>query len=255
MTLIVDVEDLFEEAAGTLPESWAKIPLGDVCSVLNGFAFKSAYFNKKSNGVPVIRIRDLGKESSSTYYSGEFEPQYIVTSGDLLVGMDGTFRCRKWLGGKSLLNQRVCKLSPDEAFLEKTWLQYGLDRALRVIQGATSSMTVQHLSSRDIQRIPFPIPPRAEQRRIVGKLHEILGSLETCQARLARIPLMVRRFRLAVLAAACSGRLSQDWRNKRNGATEKNVDPDELPASWERVEFETLCTDITVGHVGPTAKG
>lgn len=211
MTLIVDVADLFEQESECLPTSWAKVPLGDICSVLNGFAFKSSHFNR-TKGVPLIRIRDLGRPASTTYYSGDYEPEYLIRNNDLLVGMDGTFRCRKWFGGKALLNQRVCKVTPDEQFLERTWLEYGLDRALRVIQNATSSMTVKHLSSRDIRKIPFPIPPRAEQRRLVAKLEDLLSKVDACQRRLDRVPLILKRFRQSVLAAACSGRLTEDWR-------------------------------------------
>lgn len=63
-----------------------------------------------------------------------------------------------------------------------------------------------------IRDLEFPIPPLAEQRRIVQKLEAVLGKVAACRARLARIPAILKRFRQAVLAAACSGRLTADWR-------------------------------------------
>jgi type I restriction enzyme S subunit len=58
----------------------------------------------------------------------------------------------------------------------------------------------------------IPLAPFNEQRRIVAKLEELLGKVEACQQRLARIPVLLKRFRQSVLAAACSGRLTSDWR-------------------------------------------
>src|SRR5436190_1579923 len=51
------------------------------------------------------------------------------------------------------------------------------------------------------------LPPFPEQRRIVAKLETLLGKVDACQQRLAKIPLLLKRFRQAVLTAACSGEL------------------------------------------------
>ena len=92
----------------------------------------------------------------------------------------------------------------------------------------------------------FPLPPLAEQRRIVAKLETLLGKVEACQQRLAKIPVILKRFRQAVLAAACSGELTVDW---RTSATEtasstfnesKEPDPYELPVSWRWVQLPSL---------------
>ena len=48
----------------------------------------------------------------------------------------------------------------------------------------------------------------------MAKLEKLLGKVDACQQRLARIPVLLKRFRQSVLAAACSGRLTADWREK-----------------------------------------
>src|SRR5947207_1583936 len=58
------------------------------------------------------------------------------------------------------------------------------------------------------------IAPLGEQQRIVTKLEKLLGKADTCQQRLAKIPALLKRFRQSVLAAACSGRLTTDWREQ-----------------------------------------
>lgn len=63
-----------------------------------------------------------------------------------------------------------------------------------------------------IEQVRLPLPPLPEQRRIVAKLEELLSKVDACQKRLDRIPLILKRFRQSVLAAACSGKLTEEWR-------------------------------------------
>ena len=65
-----------------------------------------------------------------------------------------------------------------------------------------------------MEGLEIPLAPLNEQQRIAAKLEKLLGQVDTCQTRLARIPALLKRFRQSVLAAACSGRLTADWREK-----------------------------------------
>lgn len=78
-----------------------------------------------------------------------------------------------------------------------------------------------------ISELELPLPPLAEQRRIVAKLEELLGKVSSSQQRLSRVPGLLKRFRQSVLAAACSGRLTADWReeNPETPAYEANLPP------------------------------
>jgi type I restriction enzyme S subunit len=50
----------------------------------------------------------------------------------------------------------------------------------------------------------------------VAKLEKLLDKVDSCQKRLAKIPILLKRFRQAVLAAASSGRITEDWRNEND---------------------------------------
>jgi len=67
-----------------------------------------------------------------------------------------------------------------------------------------------------------PIPPLAEQNRIVAKVEALLERVNRARERLARVPDILKRFRQSVLAAACSGQLTADWREEN---------PNVVPAS------------------------
>ena len=122
--------------------------------------------------MPLIRIRDVGKDSSETFYSGDFDEKFIVKSGDILIGMDGDFRLAVWQGERALLNQRVCKIESKGEVIDRGYLIHMLPRELQRIEDSTSYATVKHLSVKKIKAIEMPLPPLEEQKRIAEILDE-----------------------------------------------------------------------------------
>jgi len=138
---------------------WEKVKLGDQIEILSGFAFESQRFNGDI-GTPLIRIRDVGRDFSETYYDGDFDTKFLIQVGDLLVAMDGEFRVSEWKGANALLNQRVCKVTPrNTKKLDKRYLLYFLPFELKKIEDRTAFVTVKHLSVKDINSISIPLPP------------------------------------------------------------------------------------------------
>ena len=66
----------------------------------------------------------------------------------------------------------------------------------------------------------IPLPPLTEQKRIVEKVEELLARVNAARDRLEEVPKIMKRFRQSVLAAACSGRLTEDWREKNSVTTD-----------------------------------
>lgn len=145
-------------------------PLGDLCKVFNGFAFKSVHFNTLGIGLPIIRIRDVNTGFTDTFYSGEFDDRWLVEDGDILIGMDGDFRATRWGHGRALLNQRVCRLQDFVGDIEPAFVFYLVQDELKRIQSSITGSTVKHLSSHELNRSRIPVPPLEVQREIVRVL-------------------------------------------------------------------------------------
>lgn len=85
--------------------------------------------------------------------------------------------------------------------------------------------TVAMTGSVGLKRVPkevflseqIPLAPEAEQKRIADKLDTVLTRVDAVNTRLARVAPLLKRFRQSVLAAATSGRLTEDWRTKNPG--------------------------------------
>lgn len=146
--------------------------LGDHVEILSGFAFDSSRFATDGD-MPLVRIRDVVRGRTETYYSGPFDERFVVRKGDLLVGMDGDFNRETWSSEPALLNQRVCRISPLDANLDRRYLYHFLPQALMEIWHATPFATVKHLSVKTIREIVLPLPPISEQRRIAAILDKV----------------------------------------------------------------------------------
>ena len=63
-----------------------------------------------------------------------------------------------------------------------------------------------------MRELRAPLAPLNEQKRIADKLDAVLARVDACRERLDRVPAILKRFRQAVLAAATSGKLTEEWR-------------------------------------------
>ena len=152
--------------------TWEKVKLGDVCTVVNGFAFDSKKFNDEKKGIPLIRIRDVIRGYSETFFDGEYSDDYLINNGDALIGMDGEFNLSIWKGGQAILNQRVCRIFSNYKHLSQNYLIHFLPIALKEIESRTPFVTVKHLSSKELKNIGIPLPPLSEQIRIAAILDQ-----------------------------------------------------------------------------------
>lgn len=161
---------------------WAVKRLGEMLQIQNGYAFSSKKFSYTS-GTPLIRIRDLKSgNGTEVNFDDAYDPSYLVSRGDFLIGMDGEFRCYEWQGADALLNQRVCRLDDFADGLLPRFLLYGINKYLKEIEDFTAFTTVKHLSSKTIKSIEIPLPPLEEQQRIVALLDEAFEGLARSRA-------------------------------------------------------------------------
>lgn len=250
-------QDIIEQNINGLLDihnSWKRVPLALVSDVKNGFAFKSTSFNNQGEGERLIRIRDVLPGDTKTYYSGSIPDDYWVKPDDIVVGMDGDFNLAWWRSSPALLNQRVCRLDITSQNYIKRFFYRLLPGYLEAVNLNTSSTTVKHLSSKSLNELLIPLPPLAEQKVIADKLDTLLAQVENTKARLERIPQILKRFRQSVLAAAVSGRLTEEWRAK-NFVSPISMDtlednykvPDEfhgygIPETWVKSPIGNFCS-------------
>jgi type I restriction enzyme S subunit len=166
--------------------------LGEVQVFTNGFAFKSEDYQE--SGIGIVRMGELGSngeidESDMKYVSEQIAQSlpetFRVKPGDLLMGMSGSIG--KLAINRSpktyLLNQRVGRLEP--VLVEKPYLQVFLRTVEQHYLEISFGMAIKNLSTKQINETAFPLPPLAEQRRIVTKVEQLMALLDALETQLA----------------------------------------------------------------------
>ena len=172
----------------------------ELCNIQYGFAFDSSGFTEDSSFLPIVRIRDVKRGYSETYYTSEYPEEYVIHSGDLLVGMDGEFNIARWKSRDALLNQRVCKISAKKG-TDEEYLRFALSKALKEIENRTAFVTVKHLSAKALNKLELDVPSLSEQKRISNTLASIEDIVELRNNELKKLDDLIKA---RVVEASCS---------------------------------------------------
>lgn len=225
-----------------LPKGWARTPIGAVCDLINGRAFKPSDWSP--TGLPIVRIQNLNNpEASFNRFNGEVRSQFLIDSGQLLFAWSGTpgtsFGAHIWTGGRGVLNQHIFRVEFSEELFDKLFLRFAINQKLEELIGkAHGGVGLRHVTKSKFEETEIPLPPLAEQRRIVAKLEALTARTARARSDLKRVPILAERQRQAILVSAFSGRLTAGW---RGDPLECNADA--LPRGWSVIPFGELCVE------------
>jgi len=217
--------DTDEREEGMLPQGWALVELGSLAtSISNGLTQRQT---KNGKGVPVTRIEtiskgtiDLGRVGYLQNLSPELIEKYRLKSGDLLfsninsdlhLGKTALFEQNSipLLHGMNLLLIRV-----DQDAISPRFLHYVCNQLRSTglfISIAQHAVNQASINQAKLKAVKIPLAPLPEQHRIVAKIEELFTQLDAGVAALKRVKANLKRYRAAILKAACEGRLvSQD---------------------------------------------
>lgn len=212
---------------GLVPTTWRISRVSAVADVINGFPFDADQFDPEM-GLPLVRIRDLNARETAVRFAGEPVSTALITSDDLLIGMDGDFNVGRWLGeGAALLNQRMCCLRGKNLLIR--WLEYALPTPLRRINEVTYSTTVKHLSSGQIRGIRIALPPNDEElAAALTFLDRECGKIDGLVAEQERLIALLKEKRQAVISEAVTKGLDPTAPTKPSGMPWLGT----IPAHW-----------------------
>lgn len=175
---------------GMIPEGWKVGSPYEYVKVVYGAPYKSAKFNDHGEGLPLIRIRDL-KDCNPQFYTPEILPQTeYVNKGDIVAGMDAEFVPHIWKGNTGLLNQRVCKLMPQQTSISNLFVLYLMKPELEFVQSYKTGTTVSHLGKADIDKFVVVLPPLEEIEECSKLLDSILQRIKNLSVESSRLSLL-----------------------------------------------------------------
>mgnify|MGYP003619474447 CR=1 FL=1 len=210
-----------------LPTSWADIELSVVAQVTSGIGFPNEYQGHTSGDLPFFKVSDIshavlanrGELKTANHYVSHEVAEKLkgkpLAPGSTVVAKSGEavrLNRRATVTTPCLIDNNVMAVKARDGVDDRYVHQF-----LRTIDFGESarSTTVPSLRKGDVEELRFPLAPAAEQKRIADKLDTVLTRVDAVNTRLARVAPLLKRFRQSVLAAATSGRLTEDWRLDR----------------------------------------
>jgi type I restriction enzyme S subunit len=213
-----------------LPEGWAATTLGEICSKPQyGWTCRAS----KAGTIRYLRTTDIsgrGIDWPNVPYCEDVPDdieKYRIEVNDILVSRTGSVgvSCRvPEVPFEAVFASYLIRFKPRRG-VETKYVEFFLksDAYWRAISGIAAGIAVPNVNASKLAELELPLAPLSEQRRIAAKLEQLLGKVDACQQRLANVLKLLKRFRQSVLAAACSGRLTADWREE-NAADEAGDD-------------------------------
>ena len=191
---------------GPIPDGWSVGDIYKYVNVVYGAPYKSALFNERKDGNPLIRIRDL-KTFSPQYYTQEILPNTeFITAGDIVAGMDAEFVPCLWMGEKGVLNQRCCKFAGKQDSISNYYVMFLVKPELEFVQSYKTGTTVSHLGKADIDKFVVVQPPLT----VIEKFSKIANALLNNKIKLAKENITLATLRDTLLPKLMNGEIKTE---------------------------------------------
>ena len=208
------------DSESELPSTWLSLKLGDVLA-----------YGKTEKAEPeeiapetwVLELEDVEKDTTKVLQHLTFAERQSKSTknkfnaGDVLYG-----KLRPYLNKVTFADRpgvcttEIVPIKPNEAVHGRYlfhWLRH--PAFLTYVTEVSHGVNMPRLGTDAGRDAPFVLAPKAEQKRVADKLDTVLTRVDAVNTRLAHVAPLLKRFRQSVLAAATSGRLTEDWRLDR----------------------------------------
>lgn len=157
-----------------LAKGWEWVRLGNLVEILNGRAYKQ---NELLNsGTPVLRVGNLFTSKHWYYSDLILEHDKYINKGDLIYAWSASFGPFIWNGNKVIYHYHIWKLKfISEQFPMKEYLYNYLLEATDRIKNSGNGIAMIHMTKERMEKLLIPVPPLAEQIRIVAKINQLMA--------------------------------------------------------------------------------
>ncbi|MBE5503094.1 restriction endonuclease subunit S [Mycobacteroides abscessus] len=204
--------------------------------------------------VRLIQLADVGdgvfRDRSSRFLTSEKAKELRCTflePGDVLVARMpeplGRACIFPGVGQPAVTAVDVCIIRPNPKRVQPEWLVAAINSPdfRSAMQQFVRGTTRQRISRKNLGTLELHVPDVAEQLAITDEIGHLESSRGSAADHIAAARRAVERFRQAVLAAACSGRLTADLR------AERGIEDGALPGGWQSDTLGVLAESIRGG--------
>ena len=178
-----------------IPARWIWCHLDDLAAIARGGSPRpiKAYVTDDPDGIPWIKIGDSVRDSIYINQTSErIRPEGVTKSrlvrrGDLLLSNSMSFGFPYIMGIEGCIHDGWLVIRTPERLVDKLFLHalFRSGHAQRTFAKSASGAVVRNLNTEKVRLLPVPLPPLAEQHRIVAKVDELMALCDRIEAALA----------------------------------------------------------------------
>lgn len=257
----------------TIPTEWLKAKLPVVADLNMGQSPSSADVNETGDGLAFFQGKaEFGKlfPTVKKYCSA---PKKIAQENDILLSIRAPVGPTNLADRETAIGRGLAAISVSKDNFNYKYLLHYFRNIEPWMSEQGTGTTFKAISGQFLRELECIVPPLAEQKEITDRLDILLAQVEATQARLARIPDIIKQFRQSVLSAAVSGKLTEEWRDihkpepqrfdaindaKNQLIKSKNIKKDleakvavptlDIPNDWLYLKLQSIASKITDGE-------
>jgi type I restriction enzyme S subunit len=210
-----------------------------------------------SEGIKILRTTDIssGTVNWATIPVCEIPPRnldkFTLFPLDVLVSRAGSvgfnYMVDETCPPGTVFASYLMRLRPNRAVIDPGFLRHYFRSPIywsQVAEGAIG-IAMANLNGSKLARFRVPVPPLPVQRSIARQLDRMSDLSTTADTHLRQTRIALARFRQSILGAACSGRLTNEFRlEDRDPNEHSGLD---TPPDWQRLTLGEICERITSG--------
>ncbi|HNX17484.1 MAG TPA: restriction endonuclease subunit S [Methanoregula sp.] len=250
-----------------LPEGWKSVILEDYIYVAARIGWRGLKREEYTKEGPLfLAVKDIQENGFIDFqnvtdhlseYRYDESPEIQLKEEDIIITKDGTIGkigFVKDLPGKVTVNSSLLVVRPSSEILPRYLFFYFKSPSFqKIVRERITGSAVPHLFQKDIKKFRILVPPLLEQQRIVARVEALMANINAARERLQRMPLIMKKFRQAVLAAACEGRLTEGWRGETQDSDQFSINCEdigdteydsEIPVAWRLEKIKNVCETI-----------
>lgn len=187
-----------------IPSSWKWVKMGNICLIARGGSPRpiKAFLTNDENGINWIKIGDTDKSGKYIHSAAEkiteegTKKSRFVHAGDFLLTNSMSFGRPYILKIDGCIHDGWLVISQKEKVLDEDFLYYVLSSTFAYNQfaGKVSGAVVKNLNSDKVANSFLPLPPLAEQKRIVAKIEQLLPYIDRYEKAWSRLQEFNKRF-------------------------------------------------------------
>ena len=199
-----------------IPDTWLNTNLKTVANLVTGNTPSTKSPEYYGGSVPFVKPGDLDSADPITVTEQQLtelgaQQSRLVRAGSTLVSCIGNLGKVGFAGVPLATNQQINSAEFHREIVDDRYGYYLCKTLKSWMERESSATTIAILNKGKFGEAPFPLAPLPEQKRIANKLDTVLTRVDAVNTRLARVAPLLKRLRQSVLAAATSGRLTEDW--------------------------------------------